>query len=132
VIRRAILLAAIAAGAAGCGPRFDHLDFDTTTNPPLPVSLSSHHVGIPEGIAVGVDVTPMDDSNAPLDRDVPVALTSSDASVFDVTLQSESSDRKDPNRSYVIFGVAPGSALLHVEVDGDRGADIPVTVAAQQ
>jgi len=136
VIRRALLLAATLAGLAGCGPRFDHLDFAETTSPPLPVSFAPHHVGIPAGIAVGVDVTPMDDGGGPLARDVPVVLSSSDEGVLGVAFQSmdgssSGDDADKPNRSFVIFGVAPGSAAIHVLVDGEREADVPVTVAAQ-
>lgn len=133
MIRRALFLAAIAACAAGCGPRFDHLELNVTTFPPLPVSVESAHVGIPAGIAVGVDATPIGDDGRPMDDDVPVGMSSSDESILGIAFQSGGGDDPDKaNRSFVIFGVAPGSAVIHVEADGEPGRDIAAVVAEQQ
>jgi hypothetical protein len=126
VIAKSIFLAVAAlalSALTGCGPHFDHLDFEEKTTPPLPVSLLSTGVTVPVGVAVAFAPIAMDGTERM--EDAKVDLVSSDASVLGV-------DRAvDESAGYVIYGVRAGHAQISIFVDGSAEGSLPATVTAQ-
>ncbi|MEO5727543.1 MAG: hypothetical protein ABI134_03760 [Byssovorax sp.] len=114
------------AGSAlvGCGPSFDHLEFGLLTVPPVSVSVGPTNVELPVGVAVGLTATPFDTDGEKMEDDVVLALIPNNPSVLDVETSTE-------DRSFVFFGVGPGTTSISVEVDHLRRFDIPVTVKLQ-
>lgn len=114
------------AGSAlvGCGPSFDHLEIDLVTVPPVSVSVGPTNLELPVGIAVGVTATPFDTDGEKMEDDVVLALIPKNPSVIGVETSIE-------ERSFVFFGVGPGTTSISVEVDHLRRFEIPVTVKLQ-
>ncbi len=111
----------LALGAAGCAPSFDHLDFQMSTTPPLPVTLNNSQIEVPEGIAVAFVPVPM----AGTDKlDKTVVLTSTDPGILDVAPEAS-------GKGFVLFGVARGNAGVQVVVDGEKQEIIPAVVSLQ-
>jgi hypothetical protein len=120
------LLALVGSLAMGCAPEFERLDFTMRTFAPAGVTVSVAYEGItiPAGIAVGVVVTPIDDSGDTMDEDVEVLLLSNNPGVIGI-------DRALENRSFVIYGAGAGSASILVDADGESQGKIPATVVLQ-
>jgi hypothetical protein len=114
------------AGSAlvGCTPDFDHLEVELVTVPPLSVSVGPTNVELPVGVAVGVTATPFDTDGEEMEDDVVLALIPLNASVIGVETSID-------ERSFVLFGVGPGTTSISVEVDHLRRFEIPVTVKLQ-
>ena len=126
-ISSAVALAVMGiAGSAlvGCVPDFDHLEISVDTSPPLPVSVGATNVALPVGVAVGITATPFDTVGEEMDSDVVLSLISGNASVIGV-------DPSIDDRSFVLYGVGPGTTTISVQVDHLSRFDIPVTVKLQ-
>lgn len=118
---RALLLAGVGLGAVACGPSYDQTDFNFRTAPPVPVSINNDHISVTEGIAVGFIAQPMSGSEG-MEGDF--SLETSDSTILGVS-------RGNADHSFVVWGVAPGSATVRVRLDGSVEAQIPATVTAQ-
>lgn len=126
-IRSAVAVAMMAlAGSAlvGCVPDFDHVELELVTLPPVPVSVGQRNVDMPVGIAVGVIATPFDTTGEKMDDDVVLDLVSDNETVIGVESSVD-------DRSFVLFGVGPGTTSIEVEIDHLKRAEIPVTVKLQ-
>lgn len=126
-LRSATALAMMAlAGSAlvGCTPDFDHVELALVTLPPLAVSVGERNVDMPVGVAVGVIATPFDTSGEKMDDDVVLDLISESEGVIGVEPSVD-------ERSFVLFGVGPGTTKISVEIDHLERAEIPVTVKLQ-
>lgn len=120
-----LLLMGLAGSAlVGCAPDFDHLEIDLVTVPPLPVSVRPTNVELPVGVAVGLTATPFDTNGEKMEDDVVLALIPQNPSVIGVETTLD-------DRSFVFFGVGPGTTSISVDVDHQRRFDIPVTVKLQ-
>lgn len=120
-----LLLMGLAGSAlVGCSPEFDHLEIELETVPPLSVSVGPTNVDLPVGVAVGLTATPFDTNGEQMEDDVVLALVPKNASVIGVETSID-------ERSFVLFGVGPGTTSISVEVDHQRRFDIPVTVKLQ-
>ena len=113
-------LALLGLAAVGCHP-YDQTDFNFRTAPPVPVSITNDHISITEGVAVGFIATPMSGSK---EMDGDFRLETSDSTILGVS-------RGTADHSFVVWGVAPGSTMVRVRLDGEVEAQIPATVAAQ-
>ena len=121
----ALALIGLLGGALmGCGPDFDHLEMQIDTTPPLAVSVGPTNVALPVGVAVGVTATPFDTNGEKMDADVVLALLPKNQQVIGVVASLD-------DRSFVFFGVGPGTTSITVEVDHQRRLEIPVTVKLQ-
>ena len=121
----ALALVGLLGGALmGCAPDFDHLEMQIDTTPPLAVSIGPTNVAVPVGIAVGVTATPFDTDGEKMDADVVLALIPGNQQVIGVQASLD-------DRSFVFFGVGPGTTSITVEVDHQRRLQIPVTVKLQ-
>jgi hypothetical protein len=121
----ALVVMGIAGSAlAGCTPDFDHLEITVDTSPPLAASVRQSSVTLPVGVAVGITATPFDTAGEEMEADVALALISENESVIGV-------DPSIEDRSFVLFGVGPGTTTISVEVDHRSRLDIPVTVKLQ-
>jgi hypothetical protein len=118
------LLGLLGGALMGCAPDFDHLEMTIDTTPPLAVSVSPTDVAVPVGIAVGVTATPFDTNGEKMDTDVVLALIPQNQEVIGVQASLD-------DRSFVFFGVGPGTTSITVEVDHQRRLEIPVTVKLQ-
>ena len=119
-----VFLGLLGGALVGCAPDFDHLEMTIDTTPPLAVSISPTDVAVPVGIAVGVTATPFDTSGEKMDTDVVLALIPRNQQVIGVEASLD-------DRSFVVFGVGPGTTSITVEVDHQRQLEIPVTVKLQ-
>lgn len=121
----ALALVGLLGGAlTGCAPDFDHLEMAIDTTPPLSVSIGATDVALPVGVAVGVTATPFDTNGEKMDADVVLALLPKNQQVIGVVASLD-------DRSFVFFGVGPGTTSITVEVDHQRRLEIPVTVKLQ-
>lgn len=121
----ALALVVLLGGALmGCAPDFDHLEMTIDTTPPLAVSISPTDVAVPVGIAVGVTATPFDTNGEKMDTDVVLSMIPQNQEVIGVQASLD-------DRSFVFFGVGPGTTSITVEVDHQRQLEIPVTVKLQ-
>ncbi len=118
------ILGLLAAGLAGCAPGFDHLEIKIDTLPPLAVSVDPTNVELPVGIAVGITATPFDTSGDKMDSDVVLNLVPKNQKVLAVETSLD-------DRSFVLFGVGPGTTSISVQVDHESRTDIPATVKLQ-
>ena len=118
------ILVVFGGGLAGCAPDFDHLEIKIDTLPPLAVSVEPTNVALPVGIAVGITATPFDTSGAEMDSDVVLNLVPKNQQVLGVETSLD-------GRSFVLFGVGPGTTSISVQVDHVSRSDIPVTVKLQ-
>jgi hypothetical protein len=118
------LLCLLGGALMGCAPDFDHLEMTIDTTPPLAVSISPTDVAVPVGIAVGVTATPFDTNGEKMDTDVVLSLIPQNQQVIGVQASLD-------DRSFVFFGVSPGTTSITVEVDHQRQLEIPVTVKLQ-
>ena len=114
------------AGSAlvGCTPDFDHLEVELVTVPPLSVAVGPTNVELPVGVAVGVTAKPFDTEGEEMEDDVVLSLIPLNASVIGVETSID-------ERSFVLFGVGPGTTSISVEVDHLKRFEIPVTVKLQ-
>lgn len=119
-----VLIGLLGGALLGCAPDFDHLEMTIDTTPPLAVAVSPTDVAVPVGIAVGVTATPFDTSGEKMATDVALSLIPRNQEVIGV--QASLGDR-----SFVFFGVGPGTTSITVEVDHQRRLEIPVTVKLQ-
>jgi hypothetical protein len=118
------VLGLLGVGLAGCAPDFDHLEIQIDTLPPLAVSVEPTNVDLPVGIAVGITATPFDTSGEKMDSDVVLNLVPKNQQVIGVETSLD-------DRSFVLFGVGPGTTSISVQVDHESRSDIPVTVKLQ-
>jgi hypothetical protein len=119
------LVGLLGGGLMGCAPDFDHLEMKIETTPPLAVSIGTTSVAMPVGIAVGITATPFDTNGEKMDSDVELAMIPQNEQVIGVE------DSLD-DRSFVLFGVGPGTTSITVEVSHLKRLEIPVTVKLQQ
>lgn len=130
----AVLVAGL--GSLGCSS-FERLDFILQAAPPDNAIVTFEHISMHEGVAVGVDVRPLEDDGEIMDRETVVELFSRDPRVLGVgpgfQLIDADDDPEDvpPNWSFVLFGAAPGETSVSVVIDGDTEADIPAFIEAQ-
>ena len=121
----ALVVMGFAGGAlVGCTPDFDHLEITVDTAPPLLVSVNPTNIDLPVGVAVGITATPFDTAGEAMDADVELALIAGNTSVVGV-------DPSIEDRSFVIYGVGPGTTTISVQVDHRSRSEIPVTVKLQ-
>lgn len=121
----ALALIGLLGGALmGCAPDFDHLEMQIDTTPPLAVSVGPTNVALPVGVAVGITATPFDTNGEKMATDVVLALIPENQQVIGVETSLD-------DRSFVLFGVGPGTTSLTVEVDHQRRLEIPVAVKLQ-
>ena len=118
------ILGLLGVGLAGCTPDFDRLEIKIDTLPPLAVSVEPTNVFLPAGIAVGITATPFDTSGDEMDSDVVLDLVPKNQAVLGVEASLD-------DRSFVLFGVGPGTTSISVQVDHESRTDIPVTVKLQ-
>lgn len=126
-LRSTMALAMMAlAGSAlvGCTPDFDHVELELVTLPPLAVAVGERNVDMPVGVAVGVIATPFDTNGEEMDDEVVLDLISENQGVIGVETSVD-------DRSFVLFGVGPGTTTISVEVDHLKRTEIPVTVKLQ-
>ncbi len=114
-------IAILALGAVACGPSYDQTDFNFRTSPPVPVSITNDRFTVTEGIAVGFIALPMSGSK---EMEGEFRLETSDSTILGVS-------RGTADRSFVVWGVAPGTTTVRVRLDGEVEAQIPATVTAQ-
>lgn len=119
-----LILGLAGSALVGCGPSFDHLEFELLTVPPVPVSVGPNNLELPVGVAVAVTATPFDTDGEKMEDDVAIALLPSNTSVLGVETSEDA-------RSFVFFGVGPGTTSIEVEVDHRSEIKIPVTVKLQ-
>ncbi len=118
------LMGLLGSALVGCVPDFDHLEMDVDTTPPLGVQIGPTNVTVPVGVAVGVTATPFDTDGEKMDKDVVVDLVPLNQEVIGVETSLD-------ERSFVFFGVGPGTTSITIEVDHQRRGEIPVTVKLQ-
>lgn len=131
LLARAAALATAALVLAGCGPDLNEVKFQIRTAPPgnAALTVSSEGIRMPVGVAVAVLVTPYDESGEIMEEDeddetARLELSSSDARVF-------GADRISlDERSFVLYGVAPGTTELEARFEDDS-LFIPVTIDAR-
>ena len=122
---RALVMMALAGSAlVGCTPDFDHVELDLVTLPPLAVAVGDRNVDMPVGVAVGVIATPFDTNGEEMDDEVVLDLISENQGVIGVETSVD-------DRSFVLFGVGPGTTTISVEIDHLKRTEIPVTVKLQ-
>jgi len=120
----ASIVGACAVFAAGCTPDFDRLDFVSRTTPPNDVTLTFERVDMQTGVAVGVIVVPSANGEE-MDDDILVEIRSKNTDVLGVDPALE-------DRSFVIYGVGPGTTDIVIEIDGSYRGTIPASVILQQ
>jgi hypothetical protein len=108
----------------GCGPSFERLDFTFRTIPPAGVTVAHEGITIPAGVAVGLIVTPMDDSGDEMDEETRIVLESANPGIIGIDPALE-------ERSFVLYGVGAGASGITVDIDGDYQGKIPATVVLQ-
>jgi len=118
------LFALLGSLTMGCGPEFERLDFTLRTIPLDGATIGYGGISIPAGVAVGVIVTPIDDSGDAMEDEVKVLLVSDNPGVIGVDPALE-------ERSFVIYGAGAGTAGVIVDVDGEYHGKIPATVVLQ-
>lgn len=117
---RTAAIALLALGAFGCSS-YDQTDFNFRTSPPVPVSITNDHITITEGISIGFIAIPMDGAE---EMEGDFRLETGDATILGI-------GRGTAERSFVAWGVAPGTTTVRVRLDGRVEAQIPATVLAQ-
>lgn len=117
---RLAAIALVAVGAFGCSS-YDQTDFNMRTSPPVPASITNDHFTITEGISVGFIATPMDGAD---EMKGDFRLETGDSTILGI-------GRGTAERSFVVWGVSPGTTTVRVRLDGKVEAQIPATVVAQ-
>ncbi len=113
----ALLPLAIASALGGCDP-YDGIDMEVQTGPPLDVEFLESGITLPVGIAVGLDISPVEG-----DDESRLRVNSGDPTIFGL--------EPDIDGRYVAFGVTPGETVLRVRYRGETVDRIPVTVTTQ-
>lgn len=121
VCAQALALLASSLGL-GCG-QVPGISFEPRTTPPLDTTLTENDIRIYAGIAVAVDAVPLS-GGEPADDGTTVSLTTTDANVLAI-------DPTPTDGVFVIYGVTPGTADVHVYMSGDAVGAIPATVLDQ-
>lgn len=94
------------------------------TTPPRSVTLNEQRVVVPVGLAVGFLALATDESGSPMPEETALGVATSDASVVGVDPSLEQD-------TFVLYGVALGTAELVLSVNGDLYETIPVDVVEQ-
>ncbi|MEZ4235234.1 MAG: hypothetical protein R3F59_03530 [Myxococcota bacterium] len=115
---------------AGCTPQYEVL-LSVASEPPLPVSISTDGIEIPEGIAAAVTAYPYKDGE-PLgdDTEIDFVVEGIDVDVVDVTPVSGAFAGAE-DADFVVVGVSLGEAELVPLVDDHAAAPISVRVVPQ-
>jgi hypothetical protein len=116
-------LAGLSALTTGCAEDLE-VDLNARTTAPLPVALSSRSVAVPAGVAVGVNAIPLSNGDE-MDEETTVELISENIQVLGV-------DRTIEDRSFVFYGVGPGTTDVRVYIDGSFAGTIAATVQLQR
>ncbi len=107
---------------AGCGQQ-PGVSLQARTQPPLDATLTENLIQIYAGIAVEVDTTALV-GGSPAQDGTTVSLTSSNVNVL-------GADPAPDDGVFVLYGVTPGTADVHVYMNGEAAGDIPATVLDQ-
>ncbi len=110
---------------AACGPRYDGVDIDLHSEPPVPVRVSDNDFELPAGIAVVIEVKPLSSNQFDYYESDQLDLRSDNRQVLRVEPTGDS-------RRFVLIGVAPGQTCVQVEVDYRDRACIPAVVTAPE
>lgn len=108
---------------AGCQPRYETLEFELLTSPPVPVRVSGAEIELPVGLAVAVRVAPQSGNGPQYTDDDLVVLRSRDRAVA-------LSEPAGADREFVLVGVAEGETCIAVEINHDEADCIPTRVVA--
>lgn len=115
------LAGAIAIMSLGCEPQLARIDMQARTTPPGSVGLTEQGMTIATGLAVGFVAVALDESDSPMPPETTLEMASTDPTIAGVDPSLEAG-------TFVIYGVAPGSAEVTVGVDGEFYQSIPVVV----
>lgn len=122
-MNRLLLLLALPLLVAACGPRYDGVDIELHSEPPVPVRVSENEFELPVGIAVAIDVKPLSSNQFDYYQSDQLDLRSDDRQILRV-------EPTENPRRFILIGVSPGETCVELEVDySDRGC-IPATVVA--
>ncbi len=113
----------VLALVCACGPRYDGIDIELSSTPPIPVRMSSTEIEIPVGIAVAIDVLPLSSNSYDYYQDDQLSLTSRDRNVLRVETTAKA-------RRFVVVGTSPGQTCVDIKVDYRERGCIPATVVA--
>ena len=108
---------------AACGPRYDGIEIELHTEPPVPVRVSNDEFELPAGIAVAIDVKPLSSNQFDYYNSDQLELRSDDRQVLRV-------EPTENPRRFVLVGVNPGTTCVQLEVDYEKHGCIPATVLA--
>ena len=108
---------------AACGPRYDGIELELYSAPPVPVRVHATEIELSVGIAAAIDVRPLSSNQ----------FDYYDSDQLDLRSQDRAVLRVEPTgnpRRFVLIGVAPGETCVDIEVDHDERGCIPATVLA--
>ncbi len=117
------LLATMSMLLTACGPRYDGIELELYSAPPVPVRINAHEVELESGLAVAVTVTPLSSTEFDYYDDDQLALRSRDRGVLRV-------EPTEHPRRFVLVAVSPGDTCIDIEVDHDDRGCIPARVLA--
>lgn len=108
---------------AACGPRYDGIELELYSAPPVPVRVHATEIELSVGIAAAIDVRPLSSNQFDYYESDQLDLRSRDRSILRV-------EPTEHPRRFVLIGVAPGETCVDIEVDYDERGCIPATVLA--
>lgn len=103
---------------------YDGFEMTAETSPPAAVTVDASSVIVPQGIAVAVSIR-APGAEDPETGEVYINLSSSDPSVINAWPTVE-------RNVFVVYGVAPGTALLTVDVEGQDNETVPAKVTTPE
>ena len=109
--------------ATACGPRYDGLEIELFSAPPVPVRVDGAEIELSVGVAAAVDVKPLSSNQFDYYETDQLELRSQDRAVLRV-------EPTEQPRRFVLIGVAPGETCVDIEVDYEDHGCIPATVIA--
>lgn len=118
-VRTAVLLGALTAALAACGPEYDRIDIDAV-EAELGGSINSQRIHVREGLIVKAHIVPWNDDKDPLS----LTLRSKDESKLKVAPTVN-------DRDYVFIGLEAGSTEVEFIVDGKTVMTVPASVTPQ-
>jgi hypothetical protein len=121
---RAALLAASIAGASACSPSYDTLEVGWIQGP-VEAEASSRGFSVPEGKLVVFSAAPTSDAGRDFEAIDVLALSSEQPTVARV-------EQGLAAGTWMIMGVAEGSTMIEVRIDGELEDRITVDVTAQE
>ena len=108
---------------AACGPRYDGIELELYSAPPVPVRVHATEIELSVGIAAAIDVRPLSSNQFDYYESDQLDLRSQDRDILRV-------EPTESPRRFVLIGVAPGETCVDIEVDYDERGCIPATVLA--